>query len=372
MKKVVYVVESFGAGVYTFLTELSNSIINHYEVVIIYSVRKETPKNFKKDFNSKIKFIQIDMCRGLNPYKNVKALVALKKILKKENPDVIHLHSSKAGFLGRIACYANKFNMDKVFYNPHGFSFLQENESKVKRMLFYGLEWFASKLGGYTIGCSYGEYEEALKISKQCININNGIDTSKIDEIIKQNNTNISKSKIKDKIKIGTAGRICYQKNPELFNGIAKSFSNYDFIWIGDGDLKDKLDASNIKVTGWMERKEVIKELLDVDIFILPSLWEGLSISLLEAMYLGEPVIVSNVIGNKDVVYNNVNGYLVNDLNEYISAIEYITLNNTIFNIKFKEKVRANILEEYEQIQMVKEYMEIYALYEKKFSEDGF
>ncbi|MCB2295199.1 glycosyltransferase [Clostridium algoriphilum] len=86
------------------------------------------------------------------------SLVQLKKILKKENPDIIHLHSSIAGFLGRIAYYANKFNMEKVFYNPHGFSFLQQNESKLKRTMFYALEKFASRLGGYIIGCSKGEF----------------------------------------------------------------------------------------------------------------------------------------------------------------------------------------------------------------------
>ncbi|HEY8892862.1 MAG TPA: glycosyltransferase [Clostridium sp.] len=372
MKKVIYVVESFGSGVYTFLTQLSNSVVESYEVVIIYSVRKETPENFKNDFNSEIKFIQIDMCRGLNPFKNIKALLQLKKILKKEKPHIIHLHSSIAGFLGRITCYANRFDMEKVFYNPHGFSFLQQNESKFKRKLFYGLEWFASRLGGFTVGCSLGELEEALKISEKCININNGIDTNKLDVIIDENylKTNysiINKSENNNKLKIGTVGRICYQKNPELFNDIAKSFAEYDFIWIGDGELKYKLLADNIKVTGWSDRKEVIKELMDIDIFILTSLWEGLSISLLEAMYLGKPVIVTNVIGNKDVINNNINGYIVNDLNEYIKTINNITKNNIISDVKFKEKVKFNIIDKYGQMQMVEKYMDLYELKRKKY-----
>ncbi|MCB2295198.1 glycosyltransferase [Clostridium algoriphilum] len=80
---------------------------------------------------------------------------------------------------------------------------------------------------------------------------------------------------------------------------MAEYFSQYDFVWVGDGELKDKLKADNIQVTGWSDRKEVIRELMDIDIFILTSLWEGLSISLLEAMYLGKAVIVTNVIGNK-------------------------------------------------------------------------
>ena len=367
MKKVVYVVESFGSGVYTFLTQLSNSVVESYEVVIIYSVRKETPKNFKDDFNSKIRFIQMDMFRGLNPYRNLKAFVLLKKILKKEKPDIIHLHSSIAGFLGRITCRMNRFDMDKVIYNPHGFSFLQQNESKFKRKFFYGLEWLASKIGGYTVGCSLGEFEEALKISKKCIIINNGIDTNKIDKIIKKINGNKIDDKKNNKLKIGTVGRICYQKNPDLFNDLAKSFEGYDFVWIGDGDLNDKLQADNIKVTGWVDRKEVIKELKDVDIFILTSLWEGLSISLLEAMYLGKPVIVTNVIGNKDVVYNNINGYIVNNLSEFIKIINFITKNNIISDIKFKQKVRSNIVDNYGQTEMVEKYIDLYELNRKKY-----
>jgi glycosyltransferase involved in cell wall biosynthesis len=366
MNKVAYVVESFAAGVYTFLIELCNFVVDYQEVVIIYSVRKETPPNFKDDFNPKIKFIEIDMCRGLNPYKNIKSFTQLKKILKKENPDIIHLHSSKAGFLGRIACYANKFNMDKVFYNPHGFSFLQQNESKFKRKLFYALESFAGRLGGYTVGCSKGEFEEALKISKKCININNGIDTDKIDKIIKENNLKIIENE-NNKLKIATTGRICYQKNPELFNEIAQYFTEYDFIWIGDGELKHKLVANNIKITGWVPSCKVIKELINIDIFILTSLWEGLSISLLEAMYLGKPVVVSNIIGNKDVVYNNINGYIANNLDEYIKAINYITINNIILDIKFKEKVRTNILKEYGKIQMVEKYINLYELNKEKY-----
>lgn len=357
MKKILYVVESFAAGVYTFLNELCNSIAEGYEVVIIYSLRKETPDNFKNDFNPKIKFIQIDMCRGFSFHKNIRSLVELKRILKEEKPDIVHLHSSKAGFLGRMACYANKFNMNNVFYNPHGFSFLQQNEAVFKRKLFYFLECFAGRLGGYIIGCSKGEFEEALKISKKCININNGVDTDKIDEFIKENDSN----KIyKRRLTIGTVGRICYQKNPKLFNEIAEYFNKYDFIWVGDGELKNKLTSENIKITGWINRRDVIKELINIDIFIMTSLWEGLSISLLEAMYLGKPVIVSNISGNKHVVYNNLNGYIADSKNDYIKLINYIKLNNFSVDDKYKKKIQNNILEQYGKTQMVDEYMKLY------------
>ncbi|ABK60694.1 glycosyltransferase family 4 protein [Clostridium novyi] len=356
--KIVHVVEAFGGGVYSFLTELCNALCdkNGYEIVVVYSVREQTPKNFKKDFSKKVKFVHVDMCRGLNPYKNIRSLFKLKKVLDIENPDIIHLHSSKAGFLGRIASYMNRFNMNKVFYNPHGFSFLQQNESKFKRKVFLALEKYASRFGGSIVGCSKGEYEEALKIQENCININNGINTKKIDEILKS----IDKKKgLKESITIGTIGRICYQKNPQQFNQIAEKFPKYNFVWIGDGELKNKLTSSNIQVTGWMERKKVIEKLLDLDIYIMTSLWEGLPISLLEAMYLEKPVIVSDVIGNRDVIESNENGYVCSGVDEFIKKIK-ILIEEDSKREEIGKSARQSICKFYNEKIMLQEYKKLY------------
>lgn len=59
-----------------------------------------------------------------------------------------------------------------------------------------------------------------------------------------------------------------------------------EFVWIGDGELKSRLLADNIKVTGWVNKAKALDILNDTDIFLLTSLWEGLPMALLEAMYL--------------------------------------------------------------------------------------
>jgi glycosyltransferase involved in cell wall biosynthesis len=359
MKKIIHVAESFAAGVYSVIADLTNSLADEYEVVIIYSLREETPKDFKKDFHSDIKFIKADMCRGLNPYENLKAYFNLKKILKKEKPDIIHLHSSKAGFLGRIACRMNGFDMNNVYYNPHGFSFLQLNESKIRRSLFYLLEKLASRCGGTIVACSKGEYEEALKLSNNCININNGIDLKKIDEIIIKNKLCRESYKNNSRITIGTTGRICHQKNPRLFNQIAESLPEYDFVWIGHGELKNQLIAPNIKITGWLNKQQVIEQLLKLDIFIMTSLWEGMPVSLLEAMYLKTPVIVSNVIGNRDVIQNEVNGYVVNDLPSYVQAIDKLITSDTERE-KLIEEAARDVNSVYTKKIMIKKYKRCY------------
>lgn len=75
-----------------------------------------------------------------------------------------------------------------------------------------------------------------------------------------------------------------------------------NFIWIGEGELKTELTSPNITITGWIKREEALRIIRNVDFFILPSLWEGLPISLLEAMYLRKICLVSDVIGNRDVI----------------------------------------------------------------------
>ena len=118
-----------------------------------------------------------------------------------------------------------------------------------------------------------------------------------------------------------TVGRIDYQKNPELFNEIAESLPEIKFVWIGDGEMKDKLTAENITVTGWLNNEEAIIKAEKYDVFLLASRWEGLPIALLEAMYMKKPCIVSNVVGNRDVIENNYSGYICNHLDEFVQVI---------------------------------------------------
>lgn len=120
-KKIVHIVESFGGGVYSFLTDLINNTNEEFDITVLYGKRKETPKEFKKDFNKNVNFINIEnFSRSINLKRDLKAIKEVKQNIKKINPDIVHLHSSKAGIIGRLAVSGRK---TKMFYNPHGFSF---------------------------------------------------------------------------------------------------------------------------------------------------------------------------------------------------------------------------------------------------------
>lgn len=350
-KKVLHIVESFGSGVFSFLVDLVNSTDEEFDIVIAYGVREETLQNFKEYFSDRVKFIEVkNFTRNINLKKDLKAFFEVKNIIKKENPDVIHLHSSKAGFIGRFSANGRKM---KMLYNPHGFSFLMKDSSKIKRLIYWLIEKISTIRKCTIVGCSQGEYEEALKLSKNSICINNGINI----ETLKKETKNFNKKEVDfDNLKICTSGRISFQKNPILFNEIAKKCPDIAFTWIGDGELKSELKSNNITVTGWKTREEVLKIVNDNDIFILTSLWEGLPISLLEAMYLGKVCIVTDCIGNRDVINDNVNGFIIRN-NNYKEIINGLNKENYY---KITSNSINTILNLYNTKIMTKKYLEVY------------
>ena len=355
-KKILHIVEAFGGGVFTVLSDLINGLSDKFEIIVAYSLRPQTPENFKDYFNDNVRFIEIkNFTRSIDFNKDMKALREIKNIVKEEKPDIVHLHSSKAGILGRLGIHDRRI---KMFYNPHGFSFLKLDDSKLKRLMYKMIEKGTAIINSRCtiVGCSKGEYEEAKKLNKNSICINNGINIEKLEE-----ETEDLKEKEIDyeNLKICTVGRIGFQKNPKVFNEIAEKFPNLQFTWIGDGELKNELTSPNIKVTGWLDRKDVLKELNNNDIFLLPSLWEGLPISLLEAMYMKKICIVSNVIGNRDVIKNEENGFICIHEQHYIDKINQIIKKEINMQLIINNAY-SDIIEISNIHRMIEEYRNIY------------
>lgn len=333
--KVVHIVEALGGGVYTYFKDLTHfygqesqkKLIDTY--VIYSSKRKEIiPENIQKEFSNQVHLIEIDMVKELSPIKDFKSVLSLRKLIKEINPDVLHLHSSKAGVLGRVANFL-LFKKRKVYYTPHGYAFLRLDISKNKRSLYHFIEKYSQRIfGGTTIACGDTENEIALEMGESVL-IRNGINIEKI----KQRKTIITNQRLT----IGTVGRITYQKNPQLFNEIALKFPQYDFLWIGDGELKNFLTSSNITITGWFPNNEAVFPYLNkLDVFLQTSLWEGLPLAVLEAMALSKPVIATKVIGNKDIVVHGETGFLFENVSELMPFFQ--ELENLEFRTIMGEK----------------------------------
>ncbi|MBR6666264.1 MAG: glycosyltransferase [Lachnospiraceae bacterium] len=312
--KVLHIVEAFGGGIYTYMEALLKQMSDEFEIVVAYALRPQTPDDFKEHFNNKIKFIEVKhFQRSINPINDLFAGFEIRDIVKSEKPDLIHLHSSKAGVLGRLFLNCKR---NAVFYTPHGYAFMKKDDSVIKRNMYFMIEWLMGRCHSVTVGCSKGEYAAAKKVSKKAIWINNGIDYITLPACGELGGT--------ERLLIATIGRVCYQKNPRMFNKVALSMPEADFLWVGEGDMEDELTAPNIKITGWKSREETLELLNKADVFLLLSLWEGLPISLLEAMCLKKVCVVSDVIGNRDVIINRKNGYVVNDEEECVTVLKEI------------------------------------------------
>lgn len=347
-KKVIYIVEAMGGGVFTYIVDLSNELVNKFDMYIAYGIRRQTPSDYKQYFDKRIHLIEVENFeRSINFKKDIAALFEIRKIVAEVKPDIIHLHSSKAGVIGRMA-FNGKIPM---FYTPHGYSFLMENYNPIKRQLFRGIEKICSKRNCTTISCSLGEHNETLKITSHAKYVNNGVNINKLKKIIE-----ITEKK-EHPFTVFTLGRICYQKNPNLFNDIAKKLPEIKFVWIGDGELREELNSNNILITGWVDRNEAIMHAINADVFLLTSRWEGLPISLLEAMYMKKKCVVSDVIGNRDVIHNGENGYVCNNVQDFVNSIREIQYNNCD---KYVDNAYQDIINEYNTGIMAEKYGDIY------------
>lgn len=168
--KNLHIIEALGGGVYTYFKDLSyffsqEDIMNNHKTVIIYNDKRNEilPEKIREDFGNKVELIKLNMEKELNFSQDLISTYKLAKLIRKIKPDTIHLHSSKASIIGRWASFLS-FNKQKLYYTPHGYSFLRKDISNTKRLLFKFIEKYTQFIfGGVTIACGDTEYEIAKK-----------------------------------------------------------------------------------------------------------------------------------------------------------------------------------------------------------------
>jgi glycosyltransferase involved in cell wall biosynthesis len=312
-RKILMVCEAFGGGVFSYVSQLCNDLSNVYEIYLAYSIRRQTPANYRDLLSKKVKLIEIPNFGNLK--KTFKTIHILRKIEKSIQPDIIHLHSSIAGGIGRLAFKGKK---NTIIYTPHGYNYLMVGEKTVKGKYYKALEKILGRRNCITLTCCPSEEEEAKKLCKRAFCIETGVNLNELSKIA----LSLPPKEKNKRFKVFTLGRICFQKQPALFNKIALMTPEADFIWIGDGELKNELTAPNVTVLGWMPRFDALRVASQADAFILCSLGEAIAMSLIENMYFKVLCLVSNTVGNKDVIVDKVNGFVCNSAYEYSQDIK--------------------------------------------------
>lgn len=345
------VCEAFGGGVFTYVSQLCNDMADDFEVYLAYSLRPQTPENYEKFLNKKVHLILVKSfnAKGLtNILNDIKVIRELRRIERRVKPDIIHLHSSIAGGMGRIA-FRGRDNT--VIYTPHGYAHILMGPGK-KSFLYKTMEKILGKTNSMTLTCCKSEDEVAKTLCSKTAYIETGINVADLFSAL-----NEVKSVRKEKFTVFTIGRICEQKQPRLFNKIAELVPEARFVWIGSGELENELTAPNVSVTGWKPRNEALAMAKGAEVFILCSFGEAIAMSLLENMYMKKLVLVSDVIGNKSVIQNGVNGYVCNKAEDYAEKINEAM---RAFPDKLTEQAYQDVLNLYNAEIMKKKYIDFY------------
>lgn len=353
MKKILMVCEAVGGGVFTYVSQLCNDMCNDFEVYLAYALRPQTPKNYKEFWDKRVHLIEVKnfSAKGLTNISNdIKVINELRKIAKKVQPDVIHLHSSVAGGIGRLAFFNEKNNT--VVYTPHGYAhILMGNGVKCK---MYGImEAILGRISNaITLTCCESEDKVAKGLTKRTAYIETGVNlddlSASLDGIEPVKN---------EKFTIFTLGRVCTQKRPQLFNRIAELVPEARFIWIGNGELENQLTAPNIEVTGWKPRKEALAIAKGADVYILCSYGEAIAMSLIENMFMKKLCLVSNTMGNKSVIKDGYNGYLCEKAEDYAKRVREAMKS---FPTKLAENAYYDVINTYNTHEMKRKYVGFY------------
>ncbi|MFM0027751.1 glycosyltransferase [Paraburkholderia madseniana] len=310
--KIVHVTEAFAGGVLRCVVLLANLQAEAgHDVVIVHSFRRDTPPPEKLDaiLDPRVNRRVVDFRTEIG-LRDVLSLLKLLLILRRERADIIHLHSSKAGALGRVAALI-LFGIDRTIYSPHGFSFLKKDVSRRTARAYIWIERLLHAIGGTIIGCSRSEARYArMVLSRRRVGlVENAIDLDFFDFGEPSGIENRS-------VVVCTSGRVTYQKAPWKFSRLAADLSsktNLRFVWFGDGDrtaVDAWIDQTVVDLSGWIDSDELRQRLKESDLFILPSLWEGMPLALIEAQAMGLPAVASRIAGNRDVIIHGVTGFL--------------------------------------------------------------
>ncbi|MBT9810342.1 glycosyltransferase [Enterocloster citroniae] len=351
MKKILMVCEAFGGGVFTYVSQLCNDMCNDFDVFLAYSLRPQTPRNYKELLDKRVCLIQVNSfsVKGLTNIPNdIKVIKELRAIERRVKPDIIHLHSSIAGGIGRLA-FKGKNNT--IVYTPHGYAHILMGSDK-KSVIYKWMEKILGRMNFITLTCCESEDEVAKTLCKRTAYIETGIDLADLSASL-----NGIEPEKNEKFTVFTLGRACVQKQPQVFNKIAELVPEARFVWIGNGELENLLIAPNIEVTGWKPRKEALAIAKGANVFILCSLGEAIAMSLIENMYIKKLILVSNTMGNKSVIKDGVNGYVCEKAEEYAKRIKAAM---KIFPKELPERAYQDVLNIYNTAEMKKKYVKLY------------
>ena len=344
-------------------------ILQSIGVLIDCAVNQYTDENNIEDIIKIENVNVIDVPFPRTPFSS-KSIISYKKIREtiiKGKYSLIHCHTPVASFITRMAIGKN--NNSKVIYTAHGFHFYKGAPIK-NWIIFFPAEWLSSFRTDVLITITIDDYIFAKKHmhAKKVYYVPGvGIDTGKfyVNRETQIERKILKKYDINDSdFVIISVGELNVNKNHQIvIKAMAKmNDPRVHYCIAGHGDLFDELQqiVNDLNLTEKVhllgQRSDVKNLLKEADIYALPSIREGLNVSLMEAMASGLPCICGDIRGNNDLIVNNKGGYRINVMNmtEWIKAIKRLRIED---NRAMMGAFNARLVKEYD-LKKVGMYME--------------
>ena len=351
-----------------YTVELLNK--DKYDISLSCNLNGELVSRAKKVKHLKLYDVP-NLRREVSIINDIRAFLYLYKLIKKENFTIIHTHSSKAGFLGRVAAMLNKTPI--VIHTIHGFAF-HDYMNSFKKNIFIYLEKLSAKWTHGLVTVSNLNKKKVVDLGiapiEKLKNIYSGI---ALTLFINEKNDQFRKELNLDSnhLLLGSVGRLSNQKDPitmiEAFCIVIKRFPNAHLTLVGDGELRDeiliKIDQlqlnGRVHLTG--NKNDPWKIYHSLDLFIMSSIYEGLGRSITEALSCGVPVVCTSVEGVPEIVRDNKTGILVPPKDPGALATGIIKSLNDMDNArKMAEEGRKFVNENFDVKKMVDDIDTLY------------
>ncbi len=330
--KILYITTI--GGTMAFFKSLIGELVKEGTVVDIATNESSSPvPDYYRELGCNI--YHIDTSRSPFSFGNLKAIRQIRDLVEKNGYDIVHCHTPLAAASTRLACKGlRRKGKVKVIYTAHGFHFYKGAPRK-NWMIFYPIEKLCSQYTDVLITINKEDYEFAkkkLKAKKVEYVPGVGIDVAKFaDVVVDRKAKRIEIGVPEDAFMLLSVGELNENKNHKVvIEALAKlKDSNIHYVIAGTGAEKDNLQkladklGVNLHLLGY--RRDIAELDKTADCFILPSIREGLNVSIMEAMASGLPVICGRIRGNVDMVDENIGGLCdpcsPNDFSEVIKSV---------------------------------------------------
>ncbi len=367
--KILYIItQSEFGGAQRYIFYLATSLTEQGYETIVASGGKDGLITKLKQQSIETRSLQ-HLVREISPLNDLRAYWEIKRLIKELRPDIIHLNSSKAGVLGALA--AKHTGVKKIFYTVHGFVF-NEPMADWKKLIYLWAEKFTAKYKNKLICVSQFDYQAAITnricSEDKLIVIHNGINDF---HLLEQETARKKLDLPIDKIIIGTVANFYATKGLlyliQAAKIIIKNYPHLIFVIIGDGQLKPLLqkeivDANlenNFKLLGVVDKAS--QYLKAFDLYVSPSVKEGLPFAILEAMKAQLPIVTTNVGGVPEMIQDKKNGLLVKPADPEALAI---AINNLLTNkdlaLNLSKQAKLNVDSDFSLNKMIDQTEKLY------------